>query len=229
MTDERFRSTSHQSSLDTANSRNTEAKSQARIDEPALRWQDIPGWFLWRDGQEEAVAHFSPGSTFIEVGSYLGRSLCSLAEVVTRSGKSFTVVGVDTCLGSGPEGNDGIDHHGAAVAAGGGTLAGLLHRNLISCGFANKALIVVGDSEATATLFADASLAWVHLDARHDYESVAADISAWLPKVMPGGWLSGDDYIPSRWPGVVAAVNKLLPQAQPWSTMQWRWVNDGDV
>ena len=22
------------------------------------RWQDIPGWFQWRDAQEEAIAHF---------------------------------------------------------------------------------------------------------------------------------------------------------------------------
>lgn len=195
-------------------------------DVPVQRWQDIPGWFTWRDAQEEAVAHFPGGSTFVEVGNYLGRSLCSLAEVVADSGKPFTVVGVDTCRGSGPEGVRGINAHGPAVSAGGGTFAGLLHRNLIACGFADQVLIVVGDSESTAALFADASFAWVHIDARHDYDSVAADITAWRPKVMPGGWLSGDDYIPSAWPGVVAAVDELLPQAQRWSTIQWRWVND---
>ncbi|MFI6866592.1 class I SAM-dependent methyltransferase [Nocardia sp. NPDC050406] len=190
------------------------------------RWQDIPGWFTWRDAQEEAVAHFPGGGTFVEVGNYLGRSLCSLAEVVADSGKSFTLVGVDTCRGSGPEGPRGIDAHGAAVADGGGTFAGLLHRNLIACGFADQVLIVVGGSVPTADLFADASVAWVHIDAGHDYDSVAADITAWRPKVMPGGWLSGDDYIASAWPGVVAAVHDLLPRAQPWSTIQWRWVNE---
>ncbi|GAA1651809.1 hypothetical protein GCM10009764_86320 [Nocardia ninae] len=202
---------------------------QSHPNEPASavrRWQDIPGWFAWRDAQEEAVDHFPEGSTFIEVGNYLGRSLCSLAEVVVDSGKHFTVLGVDTCRGSGPEGLRGIDAHGAAASEGGGTFAGILHRNLIACGFADKVLLVVGDSESSANLFADASLTWVHLDARHDYDSVAADITAWRPKVMPGGWLSGDDYIPGTWPGVVAAVNQLLPQAEPWSTFQWRWVNE---
>ncbi|MGZ5365810.1 MAG: hypothetical protein ACXWZR_20170 [Mycobacterium sp.] len=30
------------------------------------------------------MATFAEGSTFVEVGSYLGRSLCSLAEVVSE-------------------------------------------------------------------------------------------------------------------------------------------------
>ncbi|PXX63981.1 methyltransferase family protein [Nocardia tenerifensis] len=199
---------------------------EPEVDVPVRRWQDIPGWFTWRDAQEEAVAHFPEGSTFVEVGNYLGRSLCSLAEVVADSGKPITVVGVDTCRGSGPEGVRGINAHGAAVADGGGTFAGLLHRNVLACGFADQVLLVVGDSESTARLFADASLAWVHIDARHDYDSVAADITAWRPKVAPGGWLSGDDYIPSAWPGVVAAVTDLLPRAHPWSKIQWRWINE---
>lgn len=46
-------------------------------------WSEIPGWFEWRDLQEEAVATFAAGSTFVEVGTYLGRILCSLAEVVS--------------------------------------------------------------------------------------------------------------------------------------------------
>lgn len=82
-----------------------------------LRWQDIPGWFHWRAGQEEAVRTFPEGS-------------------------------------------------------------------------------------------------------RH----LLADIEAWQPKVTPGGWLSGDDYDPERWPEVVRTVQERLPEAVPWSTNQWRLV-----
>jgi hypothetical protein len=67
-------------------------------------------------------------------------------------------------------------------------------------------------------------LDWVHLDARHDYESVKADIKAWLPKVKSGGWLTGDDYDNDKWPGVVSAVKEMLPEANPWSQLQWRWM-----
>ncbi|MCV7227884.1 class I SAM-dependent methyltransferase [Mycolicibacterium komossense] len=194
---------------------------------PVLRWQDIPGWFQWRDAQDEAVAHFPDGSVFVEVGNYLGKSLCSLAEAVTANGRRITIVGVDTCRGSGPEGRRAINAHGAAVADGGGTFAGQLHRNIIDCGFADRVHLVIGASVPASALFADGSLAWVHIDARHDYDSVAADIAAWGPKVVCGGWLSGDDYDAVQWPGVFTAVRDSLPTAEPWSLCQWRWVKPG--
>jgi hypothetical protein len=190
-----------------------------------MNWDDIPGWFQWRSAQEEAVQQFPDGSRFVEVGTFLGRSLCSLGEVVKSSGKHITVVGVDTCLGSGPEGPSGKDYHGVAVAEGGGTLAGLIHGNIIACGLGGIVSLIVADSLTAATLFADRSIAWVHLDARHEYEHVKADIAAWLPKVTSNGWLSGDDYDEGKWPGVVSAVNELLPEVQPWPINQWRYIS----
>jgi hypothetical protein len=110
------------------------------------------------------------------------------------------------------------------VAHGGGTFAGLLHRNVVDCGLADIIALLISDSEAAADVFADESLAWVHIDARHDYASVSADIAAWAPKVKPGGWLSGDDYQADWWPGVVDAVTDALPSARPWYSTQWRWI-----
>jgi cephalosporin hydroxylase len=189
-----------------------------------MEWHEIEGWFQWRPAQEEAAASFPEGSRFIEVGTYLGRSLCSLGEVVMQSGKSVTIIGVDTCRGSGPEGDRQKDYHGAAVARYGGTFAGALHRNILECGYGDTISLIIADSLAASRLFADASIEWVHLDARHDYASVEADIQAWLPKVKVGGWLSGDDYDPLKWPDVIRAVNDVLPGAVEWSTQQWRYV-----
>jgi len=187
-------------------------------------WHDIDGWFQWRPAQEEAVNWFPEGSRFVEVGIYLGRSLCSLGEVVERSGKSFTVIGIDTCRGSGSEGRRHKDYHAAAVARGDGTFAGELHRNVLECGFGDKTCLIINDSVNASRLFADQSIAWVHLDASHDYANVKADIEAWLPKVKPGGWLSGDDYDELKWPEVVKAIAELLPGARVWSNNQWRWI-----
>jgi hypothetical protein len=97
------------------------------------QWYEINGWFNWRSAQEEAVSRFPDGSRFVEVGTYLGRSLCSLGEVVERSGKRIMVIGIDTCRGSGPEGWRGKDSHADAVQQG-GTLAGALHKNVLDCG-----------------------------------------------------------------------------------------------
>ena len=187
-------------------------------------WYDIDGWFTWRSAQEEAVNTFPDGSRFVEVGTYLGRSLCSLGEVVERSGKRIDVIGVDTCRGSGPEGLRGKDYHAGAVAEGDGSFAGALHKNVLDCGFGETITLIISDSINAARLFNDASLEWVHLDARHDYASVKADIEAWLPKVKAGGWLSGDDYDEQKWPEVVQAVSDLLPAATPWYNQQWRLI-----
>jgi len=168
------------------------------------------------------VRHFEEGSRFVEVGNFLGRSLCSLGELVQQSGKRFSVIGVDTCRGSGVEGLKQQDRHGDEVAKGGGTFAGTLHRNIVSCGLADTVSLIVSDSVTASTFFADRSLAWVHLDARHDRESLMADIDAWLPKVRSGGWLSGDDYDEVKWPAVVATIGETLPAARPWSVKQWR-------
>jgi hypothetical protein len=154
----------------------------------------------------------------------LGRSLCSLGEVVERSGKSISVIGIDTCRGNGPEGWRSRDYHAGAVQNGGGTFAGALHKNVLDCGFGDKIVLIISDSISASRLFSDASLDWVHLDARHDYASVKADIEAWLSKVKPGGWLSGDDYDAQKWPEVVKAVDDVLPGAKPWSDQQWRWI-----
>ncbi|HSP62098.1 MAG TPA: class I SAM-dependent methyltransferase [Pyrinomonadaceae bacterium] len=189
-----------------------------------MHWLEIDGWFQWRSAQEEAAQRFPEGSCFVEVGTYLGRSLCSLGEVVEQSGKTFTVIGVDTCRGSGPEGRRQKDYHDAAVAEGGGSFAGTLHKNVLACGYGDVISLVIADSVTASRLFADASVDWVHLDARHDYASVKADIQAWLPKVKPGGWLSGDDYDELKWPEVVKAVAELLPGAKAWSNQQWRWI-----
>jgi hypothetical protein len=188
-----------------------------------VNWNDIPGWFQWRSAQEEAVQRFADGSRFVEVGNFLGRSLCSLGEVARLSGKRFTVIGVDTCRGSGIEGARGRDYHADAVAQGGGTFAGILHTNIIACGQADAISLIVADSVTASTFFADRSLDWVHLDARHDRAHVTADITAWLPKIKSDGWLSGDDYDEVKWPEVVNAVTALLPEARPWSINQWRW------
>lgn len=196
----------------------------ADFDRLVQSWQDIPGWFNWREGQEEAAAHFGDGDRFIEVGCYLGRSICSLADVVAGRGLEVDIVGVDTALGSGPEGKRNTNAHGHAVQHGGGTMAGLLHRNVLACGFADQVQLIISDSVRASRLFTDESVAWVHLDARHDYVSVCEDIDAWRPKVRRGGWLTGDDYDQWQWPGVVRAVSERLEDAEPWCTSQWRWV-----
>ena len=102
--------------------------------------------------------------------------------------------------------------------------AGLLHRNILACGYGEAVWLIIADLKTAATFFPKQSIEWVHLDARHDYGAVKTDIQAWLPKITVGGWLSGDDYDEVKWSGVVRAVQELLPDAPSQSEGQWRWV-----
>jgi hypothetical protein len=46
----------------------------------------------------------------------------------------------------------------------------------------------------------DASLDFVYIDARHDYDSVLEDLDAWCSKVRPGGIIAGHDYVDGNLP-----------------------------
>jgi trans-aconitate methyltransferase len=69
-------------------------------------------------------------------------------------------------------------------------------------------------SVAAAEHVADGSLDLVFIDADHSYEGCKADILAWRSKVRPGGWLMGHDYHKGNFPGVVQAVDELVPGAR---------------
>lgn len=62
-----------------------------------------------------------------------------------------------------------------------------------------------------AAAFDNGMLDCVFIDGCHDTPAVLADIDVWLPKVRPGGWLTGDDY---GWPSVKEAVHQRFNDAR---------------
>ncbi len=188
-------------------------------------WSSISGWYDYEQLYEEVVLTY-PNGILVEVGTYLGRSLCALGEMVKRSGKPFQVVGVDWCVGSGVE--NGEDNHRVAVKEGNGSFASRLHRNVMECGLQDIVSVIVADSVQASRLFADNSLTMVFLDTRHDFDSVKRDILTWSPKVRMGGTLAGDDVgIPDEekpvWPEVKQALNCCLAGWQYAPHDAWKW------
>jgi hypothetical protein len=66
-------------------------------------------------------------------------------------------------------------------------------------------------STDAARMVPDGSLDCVFVDANHSYDACKSDIDAWLPKLKPGGLLSGHDYDHPDFPlwGVKRAVDEF--------------------
>jgi len=70
-------------------------------------------------------------------------------------------------------------------------------------------------SVKAARCFDDGELDFVFIDADHSYQATKSDITAWWPKLRPGGLLIGHDYNPDRFPGVCRAIDEFAQQKQP--------------
>jgi hypothetical protein len=65
-------------------------------------------------------------------------------------------------------------------------------------GRAPNVLIMRMLSAEAALFFADSALDAVYIDCDHTRPGITGDLERWWPKIKPGGWLSGHDYIPRR-------------------------------
>jgi predicted O-methyltransferase YrrM len=150
-------------------------------------YKEIPGWFPTSAERlfASVVETADPGETLIEIGTYLGRSACYLAECAALRGVQLDLRTVDHFRGSAehtPEQRRNLKER--------------CHNYLRASGVGHLLTICETTSTNCALSHADESVAFVYLDGSHDYESVRDDISAWWPKIRPGGVLAGDDFAP---------------------------------
>ena len=68
------------------------------------------------------------------------------------------------------------------------------------------------ESTAAAAQLPPRSLDFVYIDARHDYEAVAADIAAWIDRVRPGGLFAGHDYFDGQYQGAFYGVKRAVDE-----------------
>lgn len=77
-------------------------------------------------------------------------------------------------------------------------------------------LTVIRDKSVNASIeIPDGSLDFCYIDADHTYEGAKSDIEAYWPKVKPGGYLAGHDYVSRVMDsgaeyGVIQAVHEFL-------------------
>ena len=151
-------------------------------------YQRIPGWFTFPNLYESAVSEATEDDSLVEVGAWLGRSTAFLGQRVKASGKKLKVVVVDTFQGS-PEEPSMV----ASAQALGGSVRPFFERNMRLADVLELIDIRETPSVDAASAIRDRSCALVFIDASHQYDSVRADIRAWINKVRPGGILAGHD------------------------------------
>lgn len=174
------------------------------ITHAALVPPDVPGWMDFSALYADMVSSAPHGAAFVEIGSWLGKSAITMARLIQQSGKSISFTCVDTFQGSPGD----PEYFAATVSACGGSVRSAFEANLRRYGVHERVRILELPSVEAAATFADASLDFVFIDADHAFESVCADIRAWLPKVRPGGVLAGHDW---GYMGVADAVQACLP------------------
>lgn len=157
---------------------------------------EIPGYFGFFDVYNLFVSSAPEGSTIVELGSFKGRSFSHLLELANKSSKKLNLVSIDTFKGS-------AEHNESKLYE-------EFKKNIDSLYFKYPYITIVGESVNVSKIFTEKSIYAVLIDASHEYEDVRNDIEAWKPKIIPGGYIAGDDY---DWPGVRKAVKEILPEA----------------
>lgn len=154
-------------------------------------------WFTYPDLYREFVAILPNDSTFIEVGSWKGKSIAFFAVEAMNSGKIIDCFAVDTWRGS-PE-------HSTDSNIINDTLYDLFLENISP--LQDYITAIRKPSFEAAKEFDNDSIEIVFIDAANEYDAVKQDIHTWLPKIRKGGIIAGHDYL---LPSVKKAVDEIF-------------------
>lgn len=169
----------------------------------AMVWQDIYGWSddIVRF-YKQIVDRYQSGDIFVELGCWLGRSTCALAQFINDSGKDITFFAIDHGIGSDEE------IHRKLIRRYDDVIAVPLVYNIVKCGVRHRVNFIMADAIKISKFFQDNSLAFVFLDDAHTSEHIQQEIDIWRPKIRDGGIIAGHDYYSDNIPGWVrGAVN----------------------
>lgn len=167
---------------------------------------EIEGW-MEEDELEWLYKAGCHARTAIEVGCFMGRSTAAIL-AGQRDSYQYPPVefpapilfAFDTFDGGGTVREEEVAGRGR------GWLQRIFTNNMFDRGLLGFHSVDVTTMKNREFYISRGEADMLFIDARHDYNSVRADIKNWSPLVRPGGIISGHDYHES-WPGVIKAVN----------------------
>jgi predicted O-methyltransferase YrrM len=155
---------------------------------------EIQGWFNFQKIYEDAVKQFPSGSTFVEVGCWLGRSTSYLANKIKKSNKKIHLICVDTWKGCPyPRHGSCQNLYTETLMKNNGNIFPIFKKNLIEQDLFDVIIPLQGSSVSIAKMFPPQQIDFIFIDAAHDYESVKEDILSWKPKMKNRSIMAGHD------------------------------------
>lgn len=168
--------------------------------------KELPqGWFSEDDIAlyREMVSSIPNGGSMLELGTWKGRSICSVSDLLIE--KNIKVFAVDTFKGTESEG----DTHKEAKEI---DLKELFENNLKDFGIFDRVRVVQSFTDDAFHLFEDEQFDLIFIDADHQASSVYKDITNYSPKLKKDGILGGHDW---AWPSVRDGIWKAKGSPAP--------------
>lgn len=139
------------------------------------------------------------GGTFVELGVWKGRSLCSVSDLIIS--KNLTVIAVDTFEGT--VGEDSSLFQEAKEI----DIEKQFRENIKKFCIEDKVVIKKMTTDDASKVIEEKSVDLVFIDANHEYSFIKNDIKNWKSKLKEKSSMCGHDYA-SRFDGVIKAVNE---------------------
>lgn len=140
-----------------------------------------------------ALDEFPIGGTWVELGSWTGKSAAYCAVELINRNKIGKFYCVDSWKG-------GEEHYDLAILK---NLKQIFTDNIKPV--FDYVTPVESISWEAADQFVNGTVDFCYVDAGHTYDCVTNDLTAWWPKIRPGAIFGGDDYT-KGYPGLQQAV-----------------------
>ncbi len=162
------------------------------------------GWFNKSDilFYESVLSKLYQGAKIIEIGSWKGRSLCALSDLIKHF--KLEVSSVDTWKGSESENHEGGPHYEANLI----DIFEVFKNNIDKYGITSFVTPYRMTSTEASKLFENNTFDFIFIDADHKYSSVIEDMRNWFPKLKSNGTFAGHDWRNNN--GVVRATDEFF-------------------
>lgn len=174
-------------------------------------YQNIQGWFDFKNIYDNMLEQAQNGSHFVEVGCWLGKSSSYMGVEIKNSSKDIRFDCIDIWEHS--KDDPYYITHFPNIK----NIYEVWEENMKKSGVFEIIHPTQTDSLTAAKSYADNSLDFVFIDANHNYEFVKKDIEAWYPKVKKEGYIGGHDYRT----GVKLAVDEFFKDNKVLSRTSW--------